>query len=109
MMKTTLNKEYGTVTIEKGGEAITLTFGEIQDVSGMIDEEVYFREDVMNEIKERVESGFLDAGAADDKEMIDAVTARYAQLRRRNDGDADGMTWRGCLETAMEEMEEEAA
>ena len=101
-MKTIINKDDRTVTVEKDGTSLTLTFTEAQDISETIDEEIYFKQDVINTLEDGVENGLYDSKVLNDDKLIDDVTGDYANLRRKNDGDAEGMPWNNCLNAAME-------
>lgn len=97
-------KDDGEITINKGGAGITLTRDELQNIISTYNREIFFSEDVLQEVGS-LEGECLPIGASDNKEYLAAVLNEYTQLREDNDGDGDGMSWRGCMDMAISRVD----
>jgi len=91
--------------ITKDGVTIKLDGCDIRSINELYDKEVYFRQDVVNNIENYVHDGELPLSALENEKYINVVLDRYNQLRVDNDGVADGKSWIECLDEAFDSVE----
>lgn len=72
---------------------IFLTEKELRELNSSIDN-IWFERDVQNKIAEE--------GLLFEEDTIEEIVSTYCYLRRKNDGDSEGMTWDECLDEAFE-------
>ena len=100
-----------TFCFEKDGaeKEATVSFRMIKDVMKVIDREVYYRQDVMYEIKDEVEKGYLPETALENTAYIERVLEKYTENRERDEGlSSDEVRgWDICLENAFDNVDYE--
>ena len=90
------------ITITDGANTVQITPADLRNINDLINEQIWFKEDVMVRISEMVEEGLLDESYLTNDEYIGDVLNEYKQLRNKYDGDAEGLTWIQCLNEAFE-------
>ena len=66
-----------------------------------IDMEIHYRQDIINEINDRMESGELPPEAGEDSDFVSHLLNEYTALMEENKGLADGLDWRQCINEAF--------
>ena len=103
-----VHREQKTVSIKDAGQnELTLTVGNVYDLYDKVCEEFCYREDVVNRIDALLEFEDLPEMAADNDHFIDAVTEKYAELRRENDGGEYPVFWGDLLDEALKQVDYE--
>ena len=92
---------------DNNGNQITLTLFEVEEISNMVDRIFYFVEDVKSHIEYLIDNDILPNDAENNENYINAVTDAYAEYRRDNDGDSEGMTCKDCLDCAFADVKYE--
>lgn len=93
--------EEGKLTVISGDAGVTLTGNDVREIREAYDREIYFREDVMQEIETSIEEGYLPKSAEKNSAFVEAILEEYNRLRQENDGDSEGMNWRACMDEAF--------
>ncbi len=93
------------VLISKGDISVQIRLDELSDINDKVNREVYYREDVMNEIRAYIENGDLPEQADQNKAFVEAVLDEYTCLRMENEGDADGLDWHSCITNALDNVD----
>ena len=96
------NYDTDKITITDGTNTVQITLADLRNINDLINEQIWFKEDVMVRISEMVEEGLLDESYLTNNEYISDVFNEYKQLRNKYDGDAEGLTWIQCLDEAIE-------
>lgn len=95
------NKDGKVIKItDKKGVSLEITLDEALLIEELANRH-YYRRDVISRINEMIEAEVLPEEALNDKEWIDAVVSSYSELRRDNEGSADGVDWETCLDIAL--------
>lgn len=87
-------------------EEITLPRTLLESVIKEINVELYYKEDVLNEISDKIEDGDLPKEAYDNKEYTQAVLEKYTKNREDDEGlsSDDILGWDICLSNAFDEV-----
>lgn len=93
------------IIIKDGTNMITLNGNEFSNIERAYNKEVYYREDVENQIDVLIESGDLPENAAENKDYINAVLDAYATNREEyGDGTDENLPWTDCLNDAFDSV-----
>ena len=96
-----VDPEKKKIIVSDGDQTVVLTPDDINTLSNEVNETFYFRDDVINAIKDKIEAWELPEEALDNEKYIQSVLSHYASLR--NDNEGEGIHWSAFLEEAFKE------
>lgn len=96
------DKEKNVINIDDGNSSIALPIDDLRNINDLVNREIYFKEDVNYFLQEKAEDGEIEESMLDNQEYLDDILSEYQTLRDENDGDAEGLTWKQCLDEAFE-------
>lgn len=87
---------------------IVLSFSELDDITKAIDKEVYFREDIIDELKRRIDEKLCPTEAIENNEYIEALLDVYNKCRLEyNSGLNDMLHWAESIKMAFDTVDYE--
>ena len=106
-MEYSIDRKRRTITLVEKNNVIVLPILKFDEIANNTAKELYFREDVINAISERVKSGLLPKWAKKNNAYIDAVNEKYAEYRWIEGDSPESMNWIECLNQAFDETDYE--
>ena len=86
-----------TSTTDNKLTTITVPMQLIAKINGEIDKRIYYREDVLRFLRNKIASGDIPETVLSDESCIAALIDAYAKYRNDAEGDTEGMNWYECL------------
>lgn len=86
-----------TSTTDNKLTTITVPMQLIAEINGEIDKRIYYREDVLRFLRNKIASGDIPETVLSDESCIAALIDAYAEYRNNAEGDTEGMNWYECL------------
>ena len=86
-----------TSTTDNKLTTITVPMQLIAEINGEIDKRIYYREDVLRFLRNKIASGDIPETVLSDESCITALIDAYAEYRNDAEGDTEGMNWYECL------------
>lgn len=86
-----------TSTTDNKLTTITVPMQLIAEINGEIDKRIYYREDVLRFLRNKIASGDIPETVLSDESCIAALIDAYAEYRNDAEGDTEGMNWYECL------------
>lgn len=95
------DKEKNVINISDVNSSIALPIDDLRNINDLVNREIYFKDDVSYFLQEKAEDGEIEESMLDNQEYLDDILSEYQVLRDKYDGDAEGLTWKQCLEEAF--------
>lgn len=86
-----------TSTTDNKLTTITVPMQLIAEINGEIDKRIYYREDVLRFLRNKIASGDIPETVLSDESCIAALIDAYAEYRNDAEGNTEGMNWYECL------------
>jgi hypothetical protein len=86
-----------TSTTDNKLTTITVPMQLIAEINGEIDKRIYYREDVLRFLQNKIASGDIPETVLSDESCIATLIDAYAEYRNNAEGDTEGMNWYECL------------
>ena len=86
-----------TSTTDNKLTTITVPMQLIAEINGEIDKRIYYREDVLRFLRNKIASSDIPETVLSDESCIAALVDAYAEYRNDAEGDTEGMNWYECL------------
>jgi hypothetical protein len=86
-----------TSTTDNKLTTITVPMQLIAEINGEIDKRIYYREDVLRFLQNKIVSGDIPETVLSDESCIATLIDAYAEYRNNAEGDTEGMNWYECL------------
>lgn len=86
-----------TSTTDNKLTTITVPMQLIAEINGEIDKRIYYREDVLRFLRNKIANGDIPETVLSDESCIAALIDAYAEYRNDAEGNTEGMNWYECL------------